>query len=312
MDEATRRQTDEWYGVEYLPRGRLRIRIWPGIEAVTDGVPDIHGRVRWYEVKARKLEPLATPVRAWQPLTQAWTWPADEPDPLPPTVLARLEAPDAPHGPPPVTPAATPGTRGRQVRDAEAAALASAMEDDREAAHARRRLPPPDTEPQWWRDATLVRYEPRGAVSLRHGEARLMRALVAERAIRVGIAPIKSSAAALVPLQLLSELWAAPATEAWVAPVHPLPQDWSDYLTVMGWLLEANPSRQALRVLRARSRIPSYNWMQIGDAIDRDWTRARQIYGATVASVVRAANRRPRRAVQRLREIQERNREARR
>lgn len=290
MDE-TASLRGEWFGVEHLPRGRLRIRVWPGIEAVTDGIPDYTGKVRWFEVRGRDLKPLQVPVRAFQPMSQKF-WQGREPLPLPTSTLARLEAPD---------------TFDVTLAGAE-------MERDREEARAHHGLPAPEPLPQWWRDADLVKYEARGTVSARHGEARLMRALVTDRAIRVGMTPMKSGMAALAPLQILSELLSADAEAPppdWVPQVRPLPQDWADYLTAMAWLVEISPSRQAMRILRARARMPPASWATIGDAIGRDWTRARQVYEATVAKVVTAANGRPRRSAARLKALQARNRRAR-
>lgn len=282
----------EWFGVEHLPRGRLRIRVWPGIEAVTDGIPDYTGKVRWFEVRGRDLKPLQVPVRAFQPMSQKF-WQGREPLPLPTSTLAKLEAPD---------------TFDVTLAGAE-------MERDREEARAHHGLPAPEPLPQWWRDADLVKYEARGTVSARHGEARLMRALVTDRAIRVGMTPMKSGMAALAPMEILSELLSAdppePPPPDWVPQLRPLPQDWADYLTAMAWLVEAGPSRQAMRILRARARMPPASWATIGDAIGKDWTRARQVYEATVAKVVTAANGRPRRSAARLKALQARNRRAR-
>ena len=291
MDETASLRGD-WFGVEHLPRGRLRIRIWPGVEAVTDGVADYSGKVKWYEVRGRDLKPLAAPVQAWQPLSQRF-WPGREPLPLPTSTLARLAAPDT----------------------YDAAGAGAEMERDREEARAHHGLPAPEPLPQWWRDADLVRYETRGTVTARHGEARLMRALVTDRSIRVGMTPMRSGMAALAPMEILSEILSADpperSTHDWVPQVQPLPQDWADYLTAMAWLVEISPSLRAMRVLRARARMPPASWATIGDAIGRDWTRARHVYEATVAQVVLAANCRPRRSVARLKALQARNRRAR-
>ena len=288
----------EWFGVEHLPQGRLRVRVWPGIEAVTDGVTDTRGRVRWYEVRGRDLKPIQGPVAAWQPMTQGWRWPRRQPMPLPTSALAGLEA------------------HATALATLDAAALAAEMERDREDAGQRQRLPPPEPLPQWWRDGSRITYEARGAVSVKHGEGRLMRALATDRAVRVGMQPLKSSMAALAPLEILSEILSAdppePMPHDWVPHVQPLPQDWSDYLTAMAWVVEASPPRRSMRILRARARTPAVSWLAIGDALGIHWTRAQQIYAATVAQVVDAANRRPRRAAARLRVVQAQNRQAKR
>lgn len=279
----------DWYDPCHIPacRVHIRARLASGVEA--DVVGHIsHGTRVWYLLDGRALRPLTAPIRSWQPLAEAWTWPHGV---APPPLLDELE---------PVA----------------SQALATAMERAREGPAEPVAGPgagPGEASGQWWRDLDRVRYEPPGAVSPAHGEARLMRALATDRSIRLDLPSRRSHAAALAELRqgLADVLRDSPEVD-WVPPLRPLPRDVRDYLTAMAWLVEVDPDRRQLRILLARARTPAVSWQFVGDMHGLSGARVAQIYAATVAEAVEAANGGLPRTRQRLAAIQERNREARR
>lgn len=273
------RETDpgnQWYAPRHIPSCRVRIlaRLADGQSLPVVGSFDRQGMRRWHLLAGRTLRPLISEIRAWQPLSKGWTWP---------------------NGlvPPPL--------------DDTDAALSLGL-SERLLAEPYRGL----DEPQWWRDGTLITYEAMGKISPRHGEARIMRALVLERSIRMDMASYTTNGAALARMKMsLADVLAEEPDADWVPPLMPLEQDHRDYLTVMGWLIEVMPSAREMRILRDRMGSPPRSWVQIGDRISRDASRARQLYQGAIADLVVAGNRRPRRSPARLSELQKRNREAR-
>lgn len=162
---------------------------------------------------------------------------------------------------------------------------------------------------------TRVVYEPQGSVTREQGEARVMRALILERSIRIrmDLAPYRTNAAVLAQLKTtLADVLREQPEGDWVPPLEPQPQDWRDFEIAMGWLVEVMPSKREMMILRARMQSPPATWRQIGDEINRTGARARQIYDDAIDALVAAANRQPRRAMARLGELKARNREAKR
>lgn len=289
-------QDGNWYPLSLLPRCRVHCRFrWPGYVVLGAATIDGKGQRSFYEIRGRELVPIEATIDAWQPLCPERFWPlGTAPEPLPIRVLPTLAV-----------------IGGVSFSAAEAAAE---MEADREAARAN---PGQDAEPdspgQWWRDVARVVYQPMGEITLEHGEARIMRALILERSIRMDMARYRTNAAVLADLKTtLADILNEHPGEDWVPPVQPLPPDHADFETVMGWMVEVMPSRREVIVLRGRMQSPPASWVDLADVIGRTAPRARQIYRETIAGLVAAGNRPKRRALARLAELQERNREAKR
>ncbi len=286
--------SDDWFSMAVLPAGRLQIRVRWGpyiVLAATD--VDKRGRRHFHEIVGRELRPISARPEAWQPVAPAkWIWPNGVAcDPLPVHIWPRM-------------------TTTAMAFDATAAA--AEMEADREAARANPDAPVAEG-PQWWRDVARVQYQPMGAIDAEHGEARIMRALILERSIRMDMRRYRTNAAVLADLKLtLADVLAEVPSADWVPALVPQPEDWRDFEVVMGWFVEVLPSRREMRCLRGRMQSPPATWVQIGDEIGRTEARARQLYDGAIDALVDAGNRRPRRAKARLTELQARNREARR
>jgi hypothetical protein len=162
---------------------------------------------------------------------------------------------------------------------------------------------------QWWRDVTRVVYEPMGAVSREHGEARIMRHLILERSLPTDIRRQRSNAAVLADLKLtwVDVYGEQSRGDDWVPPLVPTPHDWADFDVVMGWFSEVAPRDREMVVLRARMLSPPRTWLAIGNEINRSWQRAQQIYRETICSLVAAGNRPRLRAEERIVEVRNRN-----
>ena len=284
-----------WYSFDDLPGGRLRVRVrWPGYIVEAASEVDKKGRRHWHEIAGRELRPLKARLSAWQPLDATrWQWPNGiEPQPLPMRVTPAL------------------ATIGGVAFDA--ATAAAEMEEWREAARANADQPPPE-KGQWWRDVTRVQYEPMGAVSLDHGEARIMRHLILEAGMAMDLRRQKSNAAVLADLKLTwADIYGEQSRgDDWQPPLVPLPQDWNDFDTVMGWFAEVAPREREMTVLRGRTLSPPLTWVVLGDMIKRHWTRSQQIYKEAISDLVAAGNRPRHRAEARIAEVRERNRVAR-
>ena len=280
-----------WYAMQDLPRGRVHVRLrWGGYRVEAVGDIDAKGRRHFHEIRdGRHLVPLRAAPTGWQPLdVRRWIWPNGvEPFPLVVKVEPQI------------------GMIGGLAFAAVAAA---------EDAESEREAPRAQAASQWWRDVQRVEYESMGHVSREHGEARIMRALILERSIRMDVATrYRTNAAVLADLKrtLADVLAEAPAAD-WVPRLEPMPEDWRDFDIVMGWLVEVLPSRAEMFVMRARMLSPPATWIQIGDEIGRDARGAKRRYERAIEDLIAAANRRPRRARARLAELQERNREAKR
>ena len=275
----------DWFAPEHIPACRvyIRARLVDGATATVVGSYGLDGERRWHILNGRALRPMASPIRAWQPLSEAWTWPYGIVPPALASELAGVAAED----------------------------LSAAMEEDRAALATAPVAAPAEQCGQWWRDADLVRYEPPGSVTPVHGEARLMRAIAMDRSIRMDMPAHKSQAAALADLrQSLADVLRATPELDWMPQLQPLPQDERDYLTAMGWLVEIGPDRRQMRILLARARTPPVTHEFVGDMLRVSAQRVAQIYATTVAHTVEAANSMAWRTRQRLAVIQERNREA--
>ena len=289
-----------WFNLDALPTGTVHgiLARWPGLQSEAATLTDRKGNRRWYRVIDAALVPLASEPHVWRPSddNKGWFWPNGVvPEPAKPHQIPRW--------------ASIGGV------DFDAAEAVSEMQEWRECA----RVGAPEqaglslAREQWWRDVTRVVYEPQGKVTAQHGEARIMRALILERSIRMDLAPYRTNAAVLAQLKTtLADVLREQPEGDWVPPLTPQPQDWRDFEVAMGWLVEVMPSKREMMILRARMQSPPATWRQIGDEINRTGARARQIYDDVIEALVAAANRAPKRAKARLGELKARNREAKR
>ncbi len=156
---------------------------------------------------------------------------------------------------------------------------------------------------QWWL-TELLTYSSRGEVSVREAEGRLARAILTD-GIRGkyggpnGLTETSSALSVLVHETLLS-------TDADVIRerFEPSPRDVGDYEIALGWFAALNPPElwhrqrdawtlnQAQCVLVWRMMLPPLSWRKIA-AHGGSHAGVRQVYGAALASVHRAANGKP-------------------
>lgn len=174
------------------------------------------------------------------------------------------------------------------------AALADAMEDMREAARVagddgagREQVP----ERQWWADPHAVTYSEPGRISRREAEGRLMRALAAERWVRVDRPRCRTSAeviAGMAARTFPADVSELAAQDPEVVRPEPTGRDQDDMLIALGWALCLPAPYQ--RVIRLRAGMPPLSWAEIGDKIDRSATTAQARYRAAIDAVTAAAN----------------------
>lgn len=303
--------SDKWYGLEALPAGRLKIRVWWYAHGTPRQfeVARVFDRGKWYwqrEVSEREyavVPPLKGSERAawapephcWQPVTDAWVWPGETPAPLAPHLVPRFV-----------------GTRSLNQATAEAEDAELAREVAAGQAQARsqvgertgeRPTEAPGMEWRWWRDATAIRYEPQGEVSEPMAEGRVMRALAHCGAMRKETLPSPQSF--LASVVAAAEYTEAGAAEVYVPRFQPLPSDLADFDRAMAWVAALNPPEewhkkrkawslnrtQRVMVWRALDRPLSF--ADIGHELKLSRTRARQIYQDGIAACWRVANGRP-------------------
>lgn len=198
--------------------------------------------------------------------------------------------------------------RFQAVEDAEAAELAREMERDR--ADAQRGAGDTNTgshkpELAWWRDASLLRYEPTGAVTPRMAEGRVMRAVAL---CGHGQRPtVKSNSFG----KILADIAAAGAQEEYatsdyVPRLRSLPQDGQDFENAMAWFVALDPpelrhgrrKRFALwdftdtqMVLIWRSLNIPLSWAIIAEKIGHNHHEyARNRFKSAMARICRVAN----------------------
>lgn len=295
-----------WYlpGAGHPPR-RVHVRAQIGDKTLTAvrATDPRTGDDVWLEVcghgSTARYHRLSAPADRWQPLN-ADRWQAD---------LPRAIFTGAMHA---------EKMRFALVDEAEASDLAAEMERERvlsragrlqEASGERERY---RREVLWWRDQTRVTYEPRGSVTPRMAEGRAMRALICDRAIRMGFKPWRSNAAVLAAIKETRSELEGVAVHDWMPPVQPLPPDWRDYEEVMGWLVDARISRSDQTILIRRCQSPPWSWQEIADALRWKLRPTRARFDEMIADIVKAANRRSRPAQVAIEELRKRNRSAKR
>lgn len=232
--------------------------------------------------------------RGWGPEPDAWqpvgVWPDPLPDPLPIVVRDWGEARMV--------------SIGKVAFDATAAA--SEMEADRE--NARNGLHQEEQEDRrqlaWWRDASRIRYQPRGEISREMAEGRIMRAVswcgAGHDLSRGGVA-MSRFLAEIATMTLTEALAAQEELIERAVRFEPLRQDHDDFLTAMGWFVKlgkiftrgeqkAWSLHRPQEVLLWRSLTVPLSFADIGRQFGVSGQRARDIYEFTIDRVNRIAN----------------------
>lgn len=156
---------------------------------------------------------------------------------------------------------------------------------------------------QWWRDASLIRYEPSESLTIRMAEGRVMRA-VACCAPGSGLTLKRHSYSTI--MAAVAEAVAAsdePVTSDIGTRFEPLPQDHTDFLTAMGWFTalglpplpqpgahvgrrrKAWDFTRAQKVLIWRSLSIPWSFDEIGLELELSGERCRQIEKTALATV---------------------------
>lgn len=334
---------DLWYSLADLPAVRAHVRVW----WMVHGAPVQYEVVRswqqrskswgWVTLRDGVIETLPPKGRdkaawspepvCWQPIAEGWTWPGDEPKPLLPHLVPRLEGVTA---------------LMREVSDAEAAEMAREMEADRETARAQNDGHAKVFEVRWWVDATAIRYEPVGEISPRMAEGRMLRALAwcgAGRGLTLRTTTVGSLLARMAEVASGEAAAAEAEREARLHNLprfQPLPRDHEDFEVAMGWFGAINPperwgpTRQSWtlnrvqRIMLMRTLTIQLSWSDIGASFENEakgipaisGPRARQLYVRGMEMCHRVANGGAaypgRKVVDQIAALKERNREHRR
>lgn len=207
----------------------------------------------------------------------------------------------------------TERSRFAAVEEAEAADLASEMERDRQQARDGARAdgcPARAFEPQWWRDHSLIRYQPKESLTLRMVEGRLMRAVACSeiQLSRSGKGSRLLQEIGEAACRLLAE------SEAKFGPDHiprlePLPADNDDWLTAMSWFVSLYPVEHrpkdwahhcpfgmdrlntAQKILVWRAGTVPWSFAEIGKEFDwKGHQRAKQVFDTAIGDCWRCAS----------------------
>ena len=200
---------------------------------------------------------------------------------------------------------------------------AAEMEADRETA----RNVPRETEPrggrvteQWWRDISLIKYEPATALTLRMAEGRVMRAVAccgAGRGLTLAVPEVSGVLSAIAEAMARAGDY---AVTDYVPRLEPLPADETDFVEAMRWFTLLNPpelwaaGRKAWAMSRPQNiliwralPIP-WSFDEIGEKLNLSGERARQINGKALETCWRAGAGVAKPGRDHIGDLQERNR----
>lgn len=279
--------TDLWYPVtdQHPPWARfpLEVRVaWGARQFIAARILDDKGRVRWMEVRNKRVIPLprgAVPTH-WQPqFPDRWTAPLPEP------VLRSNE-----------------GIMWSSRQSFSAVEEAEEQEPEQQMA---------EIGAQWWRDASKIAYEPPGEVTYPMAEGRIMRALNVDRLTRMEHERRGTSNAGViadmkghVELETKQE-----ANRQFRPPFEPSPRDRTDHPVALGWLLDMD-WQDIEFILRGRAtEPPPWTWKEIGFYLrpERSGEWARRRYAKLIEQAVEVANGKRTRAMAELDALRERN-----
>jgi hypothetical protein len=170
----------------------------------------------------------------------------------------------------------------------------------------------PLTNDHWWRDITLMRYSPKGEISLQEAEGRVMRAICTGWTINLGGPALTTNASIISRLsetrsQLETEFdhvkgHHVVASRDWRPPFRPTGVDRDDFLVASAWFAALHPPElwhkekktgslsRGQSVLVSRAMDPPLPWVFLGQRYSVTDERVRQIYKQSVERVWRAAN----------------------
>ena len=299
-----------FYDPSYLPPGAVRVHVWwigHGVPRLYDAARVWNGRARqwvWYhqiDGEFYELPPRRDKAQwdeqplCWRPMNDEWTWPGGRVPPhLPPHQVPRQSTEKQSFG---------------AVEDAEGSDLGREMEGWRDDARRGRQAPDAgeDIYRRWWRDLTQIRYEPKGEVTLKMCEGRVMRAMAAAQAgnLMAQVAGVTAGFLALLVSENSSE---TPVDDIdAVTRFRQLPPDQTDFPIAMAWVTAISPpetwtaDRQAWsltrtqRVLNWRAKNIPLSFAEIGGKWKPavSWQAAKQTYDRAIEQCHRAANGRP-------------------
>lgn len=276
--------------------------------------------------------------RGQPPRTSLWAeWVKGKALPLGPGVYPKYWQPQRPDKwmaplPPPAHVSASgimwsEGMRFQAVEEAEAAELARDMERDREMArNGSKHIFAASHKPEqaWWRDVSLIRYEPAGAVTEKMAEGRVMRA-VALCGHGQGLT-IRVSTFGDILARMIKADPTEPDFSDYIPRLQAFPQDHGDFLTAMSWFVALNPPpprftisdtwefNKAQLCLHYRSLNDPLSFDEIGGLkeIRMSGENARKLYASTIKRITAIANQEvaiP--AFAQIESLRERNRQAR-
>ena len=341
----------DWYSMVSLPEGRVIVRVW----WIAFGLPRLftvariwHPRTRsWSWVRLIKgddgeefgdLVPVPPKGRDragwhpeptyWQPFdADKWIWPSEAPKPLAAHLVPQLTTTDY---------------LMREVDDAEWAEASREADRDREDARYRR-SEEDSLKARWWTDINNIKYEPKGDVTARMAEGRVLRALawcgagrgLTIKSMSLGSLLARMADAASIDAQTVKADNYALSLQ--YPPFRPLPRDHDDLPVAMAWVAALNPpenwtdARRAperswdinrtQRVMLRRTLTIPLTWEHIGDLEGNpdkrisgiSATRCRQIYAKGMEACWRVANGESaypgRKVVDQIEALRERNRE---
>lgn len=339
---------EPWYPMDSLPPVRAVVRVWwyafgtPQCFEVARTWRQSKRAFEWlrYDPETQEVHPIPPKGRdksnwapeptCWQPVdATVWRWPGDVPEPLLPHQIPRMAGTDY---------------LSREVDAAELEEAGREAERDRhDAQRGDRHAEPSDLiRSRWWADITNIRYEPKGEITRRMAEGRVLRALAwcgAGRGLTVKtstvgallarMAEVASGEAAIAEAERSARLHGLPMFQ-------PLPQDHDDFPIAMAWFAALSPPEiwsarrkawdfsRVQKVVHRRTLTIPLSWADIGASFGNpersgsgiSSTRVRQLYASGIDSCWRVANGGEaipgKRITDQIVALQERNREHRR
>lgn len=196
----------------------------------------------------------------------------------------------------------------------DAATAAAEMEEMREAARCR---PNNDGVAEdglpWWRDPAAINYAPRGQITARDAEGRVMRALYFLGGREPALARYRSNAAVLADLMEARDWGKSDFSGTHIPRLAVTRSDTADrLLEAMRWACELMADRDHgwrwFAVLERRARNEPQSWSRIADVIGAERTSALRSYARAITRVTVIANSGTPHLDRRLAEIQKGNR----
>lgn len=169
---------------------------------------------------------------------------------------------------------------------------------------------------QWWRDHSLIVYEPMAEISYRMAEGRVMRAVACCEAGGGLTLASKTVSGLVAAMAEAVDLSTRDAVEDYAPRLEQLPKDRSDFVTAMGWFTAIDPPAGGWLFSRAqlclwlRARPMPWSFTEIGEhgLFKVSGERARQIYANAIRKVQTVARQGVTPAPDQMASLRERNR----